>query len=451
MDNRVHRAVFSLLIIALLLSIVASHPAFATDSSDVVSPSSTAPAADGITVITTQDALRESLETAELIAFAPNGSVLYYENSRDTYFDVDPVPNTSHTVIYVATEFISQEECSAPVACTRNQLVWTNLSTGESEVLYERVRLQQGDTRWHDIDRIDEHHYAVADLTEGNSVYIVNVTSELITWRWTAQSEFALDSGGGYGNTWTHLNDVEVLRDGRIMASARNQNRVVFINRSTGVVPEWTLGAEDDHDTLHRQHNPDFIPASEGGPAVLLADSENHRLVEYQRAEGGWERTWSFRDARLQWPRDADRLPDGHTLVTDSNGDRVFEIDRNGSVVWSVDVALPYEAERLSTPDESGDGPAAKRTGLPSVDRSIESTDGSGDRSVPEYIERGFRIVVPSLIINTLLFISPSWVSLLDWIAAIGIVGTAVVWVGVEAYLSNIRMETQWPVRFSRK
>jgi hypothetical protein len=73
---------------------------------------------------------------------------------------------------------------------------------------------------------------------------------------------------------------------------------------------------------FYEQHNPDYIPEERGGPAVLVADSENGRVVEYGRTpgngtpvtDGTWERTWQWRDGRLQWPRDADRLPNGGWL-----------------------------------------------------------------------------------------------------------------------------------------
>jgi hypothetical protein len=48
---------------------------------------------------------------------------------------------------------------------------------------------------------------------------------------------------------------------------------------------------------------------------------------------------------------DAARPPSGHTLVTGTMGNRVFQGDRRGRVVWSVETNLDaYEAGRLSTP-----------------------------------------------------------------------------------------------------
>jgi len=50
----------------------------------------------------------------------------------------------------------------------------------------------------------------------------------------------------------------------------------------------------------------------------------------------------------LNWPRDADRLANGNTLITDSKNGRVIEVTPEGDVVWEFrDLRMPYEADRL--------------------------------------------------------------------------------------------------------
>lgn len=64
------------------------------------------PPSEGITVVATDsnswigDRSDGPRARAELVAFEPNGSVLYYNDSHTRYWDVDPVPNTSATVEY---------------------------------------------------------------------------------------------------------------------------------------------------------------------------------------------------------------------------------------------------------------------------------------------------------------------------------------------------------------
>jgi hypothetical protein len=91
---------------------------------------------------------------------------------------------------------------------------------------------------------------------------------------------------------------------------------------------------------------------------------------------GEWNRTWRV-SGGFQWPRDADRLPNGNTLVTDSRNHRVLEVTPKGTVVWEVYTPwLPYDAERVRTGDGSN-GPTAVEQGGPSA--ATVSGDDGGD------------------------------------------------------------------------
>ncbi|WP_255151085.1 aryl-sulfate sulfotransferase [Halorarius halobius] len=384
---------------------------------------------------------------AELFAVGPSGRVVYYDDSHTRYWDVDPVPGTAATVEYVYADHLTPEQCGGESVCTRNGIERVNLTTGRVRPVFSRVTAGKHSTRWHDADRLDADHLAVADIA-ADRVFVVNTTSGIVTWAWSAQAAFAVNgSGGPYPGDWTHLNDVEPLDDGRIQVSLRNHDQVVYLDRDTGLVENWTLGADGDHRTLYEQHNPDFIPRKQGGPAVVVADSENNRVVEYQRVADSWERSWAWRDARLRWPRDADRLPDGHTLVTDSNGDRVVEVNERGEVVWTLPVAFPYEAERLGTGDESTGGPSARAAnltgGLASDGGSAaESPDGPLDRLAG--LTRG-----PT--VNAVLYVLPAWMDRLHLAALLVLAATLVVWAGAEAYRSPWTATVRWPVEFRRR
>ena len=364
---------------------------------------------DGATVITTSP---RSSADASIVAFAPNGSTLYYNETYDYYFDVDPVPGTTRSVEYVAVEFVNancdlESRITGGRPCSRNVVERVNLSTGEVTRLFDYKTRPKDVGGWHDVDRVGEDRFVVAGSTN-DRVFVYNTTTGLIEWQWSVQSGFDTESGGLFPSDWAHLNDVERLPDGRIMVSARNQDQVVFLDPETGVDDEWTLGTDDDYDTLYEQHNPDFIPAERGGPAVLVADSENNRLVEYQRVEGEWEQTWTWQDTSVQWPRDGDRLPNDHTLVTDSGGDRVLEIDERGEVVWSVPVDTPYEAERLGTGDESATGRAAST--IPDAEsRTVPSAAAvsEGGISAETRVVSLARTVFPPLLLNGIVFLAP--------------------------------------------
>ena len=384
---------------------------------------------DGHTVVT------ESGRAGTITAYAPDGSVLYYDNERTKYFDVDPVEGEELTVEYTATDTIHSEgpTCSDP-PCALNVLERVDLSTGEKEVIYERYDYKEIAGEWHDADRIDDERVLVADIV-ADQVFVVNTETEVVEWLWDAQSEFPVEGGGPYPTDWAHINDVEYIEEGElaghVMVSLRNQDQVVFVDPETGMREEWTLGAEDDYDVMFEQHNPDYIPESEGGPAVVVSDSENGRVQEFQREDGEWTRSWEWSDERMQWPRDADRLPSGNTLVTDTHGNRVMEVAPDGEIEWQVESTLPYEAERLETGDESTDGRSARELGLES---RVAEDDGES--------ESGFDVlgglagvvesIVPHRLYNGLLFVSPVWMGRSEFAAVAVIVLTGLSWAGIE-------------------
>ncbi|WP_123539349.1 aryl-sulfate sulfotransferase [Halosimplex salinum] len=441
-----------------------------TDGRVLVDPAEHDP--ENLTVVGTQG-FYASDERAELVAFDRSGDVAYYDDSYRVYFDVDPVEGTDYTVEYLASKHLDGEACAnvSTERCTYNVFNRVNLTTGEEREVYGEVTPRIYSARWHDIDRINDTHVAVADILR-DSVRVVNTTTDETVWEWNATSHFPSEVGGADGD-WTHINDVEVLDDGRFMVSVRNMDRVVFVDPGEGVDADWTLGAEDDYDILYEQHNPDYIPPEQGGPAITVADSENGRVLEYQRvdpdtgntttaADGEWRRSWGWRDSRIQWPRDADRLPSGNTLVVDTHGDRIAEVAPDGAVNWSVTVGMPYDVERLATGDESAGGSSMR-----SIRATRGTTDGSGSRSgvgvplfqpandagdagaVPPagritHPDRGpaeavwapLKRLAPSIVVNGLLYAAPSWVRFTDLAFGALALLTALSWASVELHWS---------------
>jgi len=111
------------------------------------------------------------------------------------------------------------------------------------------------------------------------------------------------------------------------------------------------LGEDGNHSILNEQHNPDYLESEDGTPTILVADSDNDRVVEFERDCGDadlglhagtppeechWDEVWELGENQFNWPRDADRLPNGNTLVTDSLNHRVVEVTPEGEVVWEA-------------------------------------------------------------------------------------------------------------------
>ena len=335
------------------------------------------------------------------------GETLLKRTDYDLYHDVDPSPVGDQTLFYVASNIRGDPACPARLEtpCAQDVFERINYSTGETERLFERFVEYNGSSNVHDADRITDSTYLIADI-QYDRVYIKNVETGAIEWTWDAEEEFDRSSGGRK-NDWTHVNDVEVLDEDLFMVNLRNQDQVVFIDRDEGMLGNWTLGADGDHEVLYEQHNADYIPEAMGGPAILVGDSENDRIVEYQRRNGSWNRTWRWYDERLQWPRDADRLPNDNTLITDSLGTRLLEVTPNGSIVWQRTVPRGvYEAELLSTGAESDGGQSISRIRNPDTDSTVRSVGGLTGRVQREVLE-----LVPALVRHGFLYVLPTWVS----------------------------------------
>lgn len=435
-DHRWIRVLFVGILIVLLLpfpyTYLSAADSYTYDSSV---GEQVAPERNATTVI-----VADSHGGGSVASVAPDGTLEYYNTTYDAYHDVDPVAGRPSTVEYIAHEIIPASQCAGGTAgngdCYRTVIERLDVETGETTRLYSRIRPKRGSTAAHDFDRIDENRVAIAEIGEPDRVSIVNTETGIITWTWEPQADLPVTSGGIFPDDWTHLNDVEVLNDSRIMVSLRNQDQVVFVNRSTGANDSWTLGEDDDHDTLYEQHNPDYIDSSRGGPAVLVADSENSRIVEYQRDGESWTQSWEWSDDRLQWARDADRLPNGHTLITDTNGGRVLEVDRQGEIVWSMDYAGPYEAERLTTGPESEGGESAQSNELASRTEGEGQTSSEGGTS----ISRAVVDLFPPLVINGALYLLPVWVTPISVVSLLGAIAVVIGWAGFELYHSPYRI-----------
>lgn len=411
----------------------------------------------------------------QLVAFDTDGNLAYHDAEYWLYHDVDPSPAGEHSVSYVATDIVDSDRCAGQ-RCLRNVIERANLSTGDVTTLHDWVVPGNGSAQIHDVERMNESVFLIADISFPDRVYAVDTDTGEERWEWRVSEAYDPGSGGAYPGDWTHVNDVETLPDGRVMVNLRNQDQVVFLNPGRGVQSNWTFGTDDAHGTLYEPHNPDYIPSSRGGPAIVVADSENNRLVEYQRVNDSWVRSWHWQDTTLQWPRDADRLPSGRTLVADSHGQRILSVGRRGQVVWER--SFPpgsYDVELLGTGSESTGGDSARALGLRSrwpgssisdPARSMGRTvvgpgrtgnltgpaavgpSGSGATPAPEASVSGgpqsgvgqalstlrYRIValVPSLVLHGLLWALPAWASAGDAVLVLATAIVGAIWVTSE-------------------
>lgn len=322
--------------------------------------------ANGTTVVSVQGARfgpSGGKTQAKLVAFGPHGQIKWVYNHSDGVvwsYDVDPLPNGNLFV----------------TATRRGRTDLFEFDPRTQERVWTRV-LDLTDT--HDADMLNRTHVAIANMRNVNEttgenddrLLIYNRKTDRIVWEWRFDARYPKTAGGNYTEDWTHVNDIDPVGEHHFLASPRNFDQVILVDRRTGDI-DLRLGRDGNHSVLKRQHNPDYLESRAGRPTVLVADSENGRVVEYERRGGAWHRTWNLGgDGSFDWPRDADRLPNGNTLVTDSRGNRVLEVTPNGTVVWEVYAPwLTYETERIATGDGSR-GP------------TIQDLNGTGSYSVP--------------------------------------------------------------------
>jgi len=335
--------------------------------------------ADGLTVVAVQGFKHQDRgsikKPARLVAFGPRGEVRWVYNGSNVgaswFYDVDPLPSGNLLV----------------TAAHPQGTVVLGLDPATQEPVWVE-HLSIHDT--HDIDYLPGNRLLVANMrqynesTERNNdrLLVYNMTTDRVEWEWLFREHYPRTGGGKYSDDWTHVNDIDRIAPGKYLASVRNFDQVIVVDRESGEITQ-RLGRDDAHDIIYEQHNPQYLEGEDGRPAMLVADSENNRIVEYEKRDGDWTETWKLTGG-LSWPRDADRLPNGHTLIVDSLNHRVMEVTPTGRIVWEVYAPWgPYDAERVQLGDEPGGPTIAEQgaSGTHTLSGSAGLVPGTGGRS----------------------------------------------------------------------
>ena len=302
---------------------------------------------------------------------------VWNEDSADSYFDVSYRDDGTVLAAFMRDGYDSG--CDPyPEPCTKTgfRIVDPDADGGPAVTEEYAVPVRsKTDSEVHDVEELSSGEFLLADMDRERLVVVEDGEE---AWTWNASS-FYDPPEDPTRRDWLHINDVDAVGDGRYLISVRNANQLLVVERGQGVVEvinedgdsdgscqvldDELLDSDGDGDircgdptVLDHQHNPQWL--DEG--AVLVADSGNDRIVELHRNDttGEWEPAWTLERAErlaLQWPRDADRLANGNTLVTDTRNARLLEVAPNGSVVWSHRTpGIPYEAERLPDGERVG-------------------------------------------------------------------------------------------------
>jgi hypothetical protein len=210
-------------------------------------------------------------------------------------------------------------------------------------------------------------------ITDG--IRIVDPSTNDILWDWRAEDYISLDEYCTLcmtkkipkGYDWLHTNAVTFRQEPQgdaIYVNFRNINRICKIDVTSGEIL-WSLGDGGDlgEGLFCHAHDPQFLPNGN----ILLFDNRLHqdsnpedglsRVIEiaFDPGIGYAEIVWEYAGESPFYSShggDADRLPNGNTLITDAANGRIIEITPEKETVWEYKLnpyQEIYQSERLET------------------------------------------------------------------------------------------------------
>lgn len=193
----------------------------------------------------------------------------------------------------------------------------------------------------HDADRLPNGNTLVVfgggDGINDPQVKEINPKGEIV-WAWYARDHFNKPPYKDiYNEGWTHTNAASRLPNGNTLISLRNFNFVVEVDTRGAVVR--TIG----EGIFLRQHDPVMLPNGN----ILVANHKNpQRAIEVDLNTGKivWQSPWFEQDATPV--RDANRLPNGNTLVTGTT--KIIECTVEGEIVWQLKLKGVYPTKNKS-------------------------------------------------------------------------------------------------------
>lgn len=152
-------------------------------------------------------------------------------------------------------------------------------------------------------------------------------------------------------DTLTYANSLVALPDGNILTHFRLINTVAIIDKSTGDII-WRWGREE----LGHAHNPTLLDNGN----IQIFDNGFHRVISgigfpYSRVLEINPKTnkieWEYKDKNpfafySSLCGNAQRLPNGNTLICESTKGRIFEVTYEKEIVWDFTSPfyLPYRS-----------------------------------------------------------------------------------------------------------
>lgn len=169
--------------------------------------------------------------------------------------------------------------------------------------------------------------------TSAQNVLEMDKTGKIV-WRWDAKQK------PGYDGV-VEIHAFQRLKDGNTMISETGNRRIIEVDKDGKIVKEVPLTVE--HPNSHRDtrmvrklKNGNYLACHEGDGVVREYDPTGKVVWSYALDLNGQERTPNH-DGHGVEVFGAVRLKNGNTLIAGGNNNRVFEVNKEGKVVWSVE------------------------------------------------------------------------------------------------------------------
>jgi hypothetical protein len=177
------------------------------------------------------------------------------------------------------------------------------------------------DIPWAHTARRNDNGNTLITATDSNHVLEVTPRGQVV-WQ--------MRSGLNYPN------EAYRLANGHTLITDRDNNRCIEVDSACNTVWSYT--------NLTGPHGGNRL--ANGNTLICNSEGTPNRVVEVTPGDSV---VWQY-STGLSWPRCAQRLPNGHTLITSSRNNRVIEVDSTGNIVWSLTSGLsqPYQATRLA-------------------------------------------------------------------------------------------------------
>jgi len=284
-----------------------------------------------------------------LVLFNPAGEVVWYHDQEGEYGAVTGMNLTEDETILYVFRPTSQRGEGFEIDFDRNiywqsrEGPWVHHDVGngpEGDRMYMRWFFEEYD----------------GDVYEGDGIELVDPETNELLWTWNIFDHFrpedfqipeieeeGLSRIGALD--WSHSNAI-IWDEPRsvIWMSVRNFDRLIGIDYPSGEVV-YTLGQGGigGDGLMSHQHAPEIQPDG----SILLWDNGNGRDPRFSRAiqytfdvdaetyavAFEWSDSPTFYDPAVG---DANRLPNGNTLMTAGVSGRIIEVDAAGEIVWDL-------------------------------------------------------------------------------------------------------------------